>query len=385
MDCIGYLEKMIHIQNKNKCNGCHACALACPQKCIEMQADKEGFLYPYVDESICIHCGRCVAICPNLSVKEPLLSAAKAYAIINQRAEIREKSSSGGVFYALAEEILRQNGAVFGASFDEENHLRHTFVETIDKLPALMGSKYIQSEVRKSYVQVKKFLQNERRVLFVGTPCQIAGLQAFLGKTYEALLCVDIVCHGVPSPKLWEKYLASQEKKYGGRLEKISFRDKSTGWRAYSVKMQFANGKVYQKMHEEDEYMRLFLSNICLRPSCYACQHKGINRRSDLTLADCWGAERILNEVDDDRGISFVLAHTAKGIDAIQAISKMCQLKVISMQCAINENPSAVQSATMNMQRDVFFNEMEKISIKKAAKKYAPTQYNIKEKAARYF
>lgn len=347
-------------------------------------ASRRGrFLYPYVDESVCVHCGKRVAVCPNLSKKEKSLEKeTRAYAIVNSQEEIRRNSSSGGVFYALAEDVLKHGGVVFGASFNAHKQLRHTFVERIEDLPKLMGSKYVQSEIGNTFLQAKDFLSNGRKVFFVGTPCQIAGLKSFLGKSYEHLLCADIVCHGVPSPMLWAKYKQVQERKYGGEIEKISFRDKSTGWRAYSMRLKFSNGKVYQKPHEEDVYMRLFLSDACLRPSCHSCLNKGIHRFSDLTLADCWGAERILGETDEDKGISLVLVHTDKGEVAIKDVSQSLQTREVNVQLAIKENPSAVKATKPHEKRGDFFAEIDKISFKKAVKKYAPLQRSCKEKVA---
>ena len=224
---------MIKIENKENCSGCHACFAACPRKCITMLADEEGFFYPQVNTQECISCGKCKAVCPILtSQKEIREEKPDAYAVINRQEGVREKSSSGGVFYALASTIIEKNGVVFGAAFDGRNQVVHTFIDKEKDIWRLMGSKYVQSKIGDTYLQIKSFVQAERVVLFVGTPCQIAGLKAFLGREYENLLCVDIVCHGVPSPKLWDKYVKYQEKRYGGKAERIFFRDKATGWRA---------------------------------------------------------------------------------------------------------------------------------------------------------
>ncbi len=374
---------MIDIQNKEKCSGCHACFSVCPKKCITMIADEEGFLYPQVNTQECIHCGKCKAVCPILtSPKESQEERPPAYAVINQQEGVREKSSSGGVFYALASATVEKNGIVFGASFDEKGQVVHTFIDNEKDIWRLMGSKYVQSKIGDTYLQVKSFVQAEREVAFVGTPCQIAGLKAFLGREYENLLCVDIVCHGVPSPKLWNKYIKYQEKKYGARARWIFFRDKATGWRAYSMKIEFENGRIYQAPHEDDAFMRLFLSDVCLRPSCYHCKHKGVNRIADITLADCWGAERVLGELDDDKGISLVLAHTSKGKQTLDLALKDCKRREVDINKAIKENPSMIRAIVPHKGRTQFFEELEGISFRKAMKKYAPYQRSMKERLA---
>ena len=374
---------MIKIENKENCNGCHACFAACSQKCITMLADKEGFLYPQVNAQECIRCGKCKAVCPSLTLRESRKEEkSDAYAVINRHEGVRERSSSGGVFYALASTIIKKNGVVFGATFDERKQVAHTFIDDEKDIWRLMGSKYAQSKIGDTYLQVRSFVQAEREVLFVGTPCQIAGLKAFLGREYESLLCVDIVCHGVPSPKLWDKYIRHQEKKYGAKAKKIFFRDKATGWRAYSMKIEFENGEIYQRPHEDDAFMRLFLSDVCLRPSCHNCQHKGIHRIADITLADCWGAERILGEQDDDKGISLVLTHTDKGQQALENVLSACKAKEIDINKASKENPSMIKVTVPHKDRTQFFEEFEGISFRKATKKYAPYQRSMKERLA---
>ena len=374
---------MIDIQHKEICSGCHACFAVCPQKCITMIADKEGFLYPQVDAQECIHCGKCKLVCPGLNIKEAgRAEKTVAYAAINEKEGIREKSSSGGVFYALACATVKKNGVVFGASFDKNGQVVHTFIDSEKDIGKLMGSKYTQSNIDETFLHAKAFLQAGREVLFVGTPCQIVGLKAFLGREYETLFCVDIVCHGVPSPKLWGKYLQHQEKEYGEKAEKIFFRDKSTGWRAYSVKIEFKNGKIYQKPHEDDAFMRLFLSDVCLRPSCHSCKYKGVSRTSDITLADCWGAERLLEEFDDDKGISLVLVHTSKGMNALDYALKECKRCEVDINKAVKENPSIIRATMPHKDRTQFFAELETISFRKAMKKYAPYQWNMKERLA---
>ena len=239
---------MIHIEEKSKCCGCNACVQRCPKHCIAMREDEEGFLYPIIDESSCINCGLCEKVCPVLNQGEerkPL----KVYAAKNRNEEIRMQSSSGGIFTLLAEQIIQEGGVVFGARFDENWDVIHDYTETIDGLASFRGSKYVQSRVGETYKQAESFLKQGRKVMFAGTPCQISGLKLFLCKDYENLLTVDFICHGVPSPGVWRKYLEELIARQGGGknsvlshpnelITHIEFRNKRLGWKKYSFALR---------------------------------------------------------------------------------------------------------------------------------------------------
>jgi len=275
-----------------------------------MKEDNEGFLYPQVEASTCIDCGLCEIVCPIINhgeQRQPI----HAYAAKNKNEEIRLKSSSGGIFTLIAEQIINDDGVVFGACFDEYWNVVHGFTETVEGLEKFRGSKYVQSRIGDSYKEAEHFLKEGRYVLFSGTPCQIAGLKRFLRKEYENLLTVDIICHGVPSPKVWRKYLL--EKMGANLIKNISFRDKSLGWKNYSLKIHSACGEdVFETLHE-NIYLQGFLKNLYLRPSCYNCKFKCGQSGSDISLGDYWGVENISPLFFDDKGVSLVLVYTSKG------------------------------------------------------------------------
>lgn len=303
----------VRLTKKADCCGCGACQQSCPKNCITMEPDGEGFLYPKVDESICVDCGLCEKVCPILLVRRSQPSAVDAYAAYVPDEQLRQCSSSGGVFSVLAKEILGRGGVIAGAAFDEDFSVRHILVEKDEDMNRLRGSKYVQSRMEDTYIQIQSLLKQGKSVLFTGVGCQVAGLKAFLGRDYDNLYTVDVLCHGVPSPKVWKQYLAQQEQHFGAATVAASFRDKRKGWKSFSMVLNFENQKQYHEILDLDAYMRLFLANICLRPSCHSCRFKEFPRLSDLTIGDAWGIEKHMPDLDDDRGTSVVLANSSKG------------------------------------------------------------------------
>lgn len=349
---------MIRIVNTEACSGCYACANICPEKCIVMKSDHEGFWYPEVDERKCIRCGRCVQVCSNRN-QVTASNIPQAFACRNKDEKVRKESSSGGIFTLMAENVIEKGGVVFGACFSETLEVNHRYVECKEELTMLRGSKYVQSKIGESYIQARKFLLMDRKVLYSGTPCQIAGLRAFLGRDFTNLICVDLVCHGVPSPKVWKKYIEHRERIAGSSTQKMSFRNKEDGWKSYSVSFEFENDKTYKKMFNRDPYMRAFLQNISLRPSCYSCAFKSLKRQSDLTLADFWGIESIAPEMNDDKGISLVLVQTRKGKKIFGEVEQ--ELVCAETDCieAVRYNSAAIESVKKNRNRNNFFKELE--------------------------
>lgn len=329
---------MINITQKENCCGCSACAQRCPKQCITMQADDEGFLYPIIDANLCIDCGLCEKVCPIINQNEPRMPL-KVYAAINKNEEIRMQSSSGGIFTLLAEKTIKEGGVVFGVKFDKNWQVVFDYTETVEGIAPFRGSKYVQATVGNAYKQTELFLKNGRKVLFSGTPCQIAGLKKFLRKEHENLLTVDIICHGVPSPKVWDRYLKDTCPKllrtmpdgknsvdsakggdYKSCIEAISFRSKITGWKKFSflLKLNFStnNGKntvVFSEEFGKNNYMQAFLTDTILRPSCYSCHTKNGKSNSDITIADYWGINTVNPSFDDDKGCGAILFNTEKG------------------------------------------------------------------------
>ena len=303
---------MIEIKDKTRCMGCHACYNRCPVQAIEMVEDEKGFKYPQVNKEKCINCGLCERVCPILNQRK-VKNTPKAYAVKNKNEEVREKSSSGGMFSLLAEKVLQDGGVVFGVAFDENWQLKHIYVENIEDLQIFRGSKYLQSIVGETYSKLKDFLIEGRKVMYTGTPCQIEGLKSYLGKEYENLFTQDIICHGVPSPKVHERYLKYLRDKYKTKnIKNIIHRTKINGWKNWCVNIKFDNSE-YIKAHEQDPYMQAFLRNTSLRESCYNCQFKKKHRISYITLADFWGIENIAPEMDDNKGTSLVIINSEKG------------------------------------------------------------------------
>ena len=265
-----------------------------------------GFLYPEVDLSRCVDCHLCEQVCPFINKGEVCVPI-ECLAAVNDDDEVRRASSSGGVFTLLATDVISRGGVVFGARFDDDWTVRHDYAETLDGLVALRGSKYVQSVIGDSFKQVELFLEQGREVLFSGTPCQVAALRRFLGgKHRTGLLTVEIVCHGAPSPLVWKEYLKVRGK--GKPLSVVNFRDKTTGWRDYSLRI----GNRYSR-HDIDLYMRCFLSNYSLRPSCFNCPSKSGRSGADIILGDLWGAERLAPSISDDKGTSLVVINSENG------------------------------------------------------------------------
>jgi len=347
---------MIEIALNEKCSGCHACANTCPKNCIQMTSDDEGFWYPQVDKEKCIDCGLCEKVCPIMHKWEPNEnSKTTAMAAINLNDEIRLKSSSGGIFTLIAEEIINQGGVVFGACFaDDFRSVHHICVDNIDDLEKLRGSKYVQSKIGDTYKLAKDFLDSGRKVLFTGTPCQIGGLYSYLRKPYDSLFTQDIICHGVPSPMVWEKYVEEREKKATSTTQRMFFRHKKYGWKTFAVLFEFTNKTAYVKKLHKDPYMRAFLTNSCLRPSCYKCSFKSIQRQADITLADFWGIQNVLPEMDDDKGTSLLLVHSNKGEQLIQAIKTDIKYSAVSVDTVPKYNPAVCNSVSIGKYRQQY-------------------------------
>ena len=352
---------MITITRSSDCCGCNACAQRCPKKCITLIADHEGFLYPQINIDSCIDCGLCEKVCPIINSKKQSLPPEKVIAAINPDENIRMNSSSGGVFSLLAEQIIKENGVVFGAKFNDNWQIVHDYTDTIDGLDNFRGAKYVQSKIGNSFILAEKFLQDGRKVLFSGTPCQIAGLKLYLKKEYINLFTVDIICHGVPSPKIWDLYLRSIYKDVTN-IKKINFRDKASGWKNYKFHIEYnpivknSSNSIIKDFNEpfyKNIYMKGFLSNLYLRPSCHKCPCKPGKYRSDMTIADFWGADIENPEMDDDKGLSLILCHSEKA-----SYFKFIRSKEISYQTVLKYNPSVEINMPPHAKRDFFFNEV---------------------------
>ena len=366
---------MIKIKDKKDCCGCYACYSICPKQCITMKADEEGFWYPVVNQDKCINCNLCKKVCPIINKPECISYDRKAYAMYNKNEDVRLQSSSGGIFTLLAEYIINNNGKVYGATFDDDFNVKHIGIDKLENISLLQGSKYVQSKIENVYKSVKTDLNNGRQVLFTGTPCQVVGLKSFFLLVYDNLILMDIVCHGVPSPLIWQKYLDELKKSYKQNIQQIYFRNKDTGWKNYSIKIVF-DKDIYKKIGLNDVYMRGFIGDIYLRPSCYSCKFKGIERISDITVADFWGIQNVKPKMDDNKGISLVVIQSEKGKAIFEKVKENIEFVNVNINESLKYNPSALKPVTYNVKRDEFFAELSmNKNIEELIKRY--TKRNI--------
>ncbi len=370
---------MIKITEKSKCTGCHACTNICSQKCIVMESDSEGFSYPKIDLKSCIDCGLCEEVCPLLH-DQAVENEPQAYACYNKDEKIRLESSSGGIFTLFAEQIIDNGGAVFGVGLEKDLTVAHSYVETKEQLRNFRGSKYVQSKIGENYKKAQIFLKQDRQVLFTGTPCQIAGLKAYLQKDYENLFCIDIICHGVPSPMVWQKYISFHEKRAGSPAKSANFRHKNKGWKKFSMSLLFNNSTEHIETLDKDLYLQAFLKNACLRPSCHNCNFKSLNRQSDITLADFWGVQNVLPKMDDDKGTSLILVNSSKGQAMFNKVKSQISFELVDINNAVVYNPAVIKPAEQSSNREKFFNEVDKLDFDKLVKKYCSDSILFKTK-----
>lgn len=360
------------------CTSCAACENICPKDAISMQLDQNGFLRPTVNATKCIHCGLCEKKCPalkritnpNCNFEVPIV-----YAAFAKDEQIRIKSSSGGMFTILAKAVLNQGGVVFGVCQESPTSIYHTYVESIADLEKLRGSKYLQSNPDKIYQKAKDFLSKGRKVLFSGTPCQIAALYSYLGeRRYDNLYTIDIVCHGTPSFKVFQKYIQEIELQKQGSVKKTFFRDKRLGWKQYSMTnvIEYCKGNSFQSSNtlQEDIFLKTFLSNISLNESCYSCKYNGIPRLADVTLGDFWGVQRFHRNMDDDKGTSVILLNNTKGEYLFSLVEKNVTFCKSELNKAVNNNPCIIHSYPAHHQRDKFLKDLDSFTLGELLDKY---------------
>ena len=347
----------------NACTGCGACSAACPVKAISMHESVFGNgLAPMIDADVCISCGKCEKVHYSLqSTLKRSLGITFGAKLMDEK--LRAQSSSGGIFSALAYAVLNDKGLVVGAAFDSNLVLRHVVVSSADELAPLRGSKYLQSRIDDGVLrQVRAALIEERSVLFVGTPCQIAGLRAYLQDIcQDNLIAVDLVCHGSPSQSVFDSYIDDLERQYRGRALECQFRNKESryGWSNVQVCVQFDNGaKSVCSFRDKDAYGRAFIDNLLLRPSCYNCQFKGADRASDITLGDFWGVENIHSNEYDISGVSLVIANTEIGVNALRDLKSLAYCFETTPD-AINNNGGYISVSRMNAKRNDAIRDLE--------------------------
>ncbi|MDP4178300.1 MAG: Coenzyme F420 hydrogenase/dehydrogenase, beta subunit C-terminal domain [Bacillota bacterium] len=363
---------MIEIKDKGSCCGCSACFNICPQKCITMVEDNEGFLYPQVNKDKCNNCKLCEQVCPCINNKSHE-EETEAYVVQNKDDDVRLESTSGGAFTAIAEHVLELGGLVYGAAYDNDFNVIHKFVSSKEELKIFRGSKYVQSSIGKSFLEIKKFLELGKKVCFSGTPCQIQGLKLFLRKDYENLITVDVVCRGVPSPKLWRKYIQFHKKNKYGYLKDVHFRDKHFGYAGSTMALYFENGKVKYSEPNVQFFKKAFFAGMSVRPSCYNCRFKTVERVSDITMFDCWKVNNYRKELDDDKGTTALIIHSNYGKELFNSIKKSLKYVKVDVNSIIqSDGDMAVKLPSKNIKRDSFFKDVDELSISELNKKYFP-------------
>lgn len=366
------------VTDKTKCCGCTACASACPKQCIDMQPDFEGFLYPVIDSARCIDCGLCRRVCPVIQPAEAGDGERRSFVVRSSDPKTVLGSTSGGFFTPLAGQIIGEGGVVCAAAFDDSFEVVHLFLDgstmSEEACTKFRGSKYVQSRLGDCYGRIRSYLEEGRPVCFVGTTCQVSGLKRFLGREYDKLITVDVVCHGTPSPKLWRKYLDYQTNKYGSPIAQVSFRNKTYGYHSGTMKITFENGKEYYGSARVDYMLKSFFKEISSRPICYQCPFKTLERCSDLTLYDCWHPDKIVPGLhDDDRGYTNVIVQSGKGLRLLERMADRLEMHPAETETAVKLDGVMVRrSAKRHPKRDAFYTDLEREPLPDHIQKFLP-------------
>ncbi len=371
--------KYIQLNDKSECCGCTACKSICPKEAIEMQEDKEGFLYPKINEEKCINCGLCKNVCPIKNKIKEEKQEQKAYIVNNKNEQIRKESTSGGAFTPIAEYVIDKKGVVFGAAFDKDFTVCHKSATTKKELQKFRGSKYVQSDLKDTFKEAKQFLEKGKWVCFSGTPCQIEGLKKYLKKDYEKLITVDVVCRAVPSPLVLRKYLEYQKEKQNMKnFSKVSFRDKEKYGYKYTTMTLKNNEKIYQNGVETDPYLRAFFKNYSDRPSCYDCKFRNKNRVSDFTIWDCFAVGELSKNLDDNKGTTRMIVQNRKAKNIFNEIKNNYEYEELPIEVATKNVREIKYSPIPNVNREEFFKDINKLDAKDFFEKHFPDSIKVK-------
>lgn len=366
---------MIEIKSPTQCCGCGACKSICPVNCIEMKEDSEGFKYPQVDKSICIMCRQCENVCPVLH-KISASYQTEAYLSRTKSQELLMQCTSGGIFTSIAKQVVENGGIAYGAAYGENFCVRHERVTDSIGVIRLAGSKYVQSDLSDTFDTLKEDLLNDKQVVFCGTPCQVAGLNNYLGKRYNKLLLIDLICHGVPSPKLWKEYVGFIKKKYGDIIN-VNFRSKRLGYHVTVMEEHFSNGNARISSARTNLMLKCYFKNVADRPICYECPFKTIAHCSDLTIFDGWHAREYVPDLkDDDKGYTIILVQSEKGKSYINEQEHL-YLNLIDLEQAISrDGKMTLNSVVKPKARNSFYQMLDEIGIENTVNVLFPIKYH---------
>lgn len=370
-------NNVINLINKTDCSGCGACVCACPAKCLSMKSDREGFYYPHIDDKNCINCGKCLSVCSVKSKPGTCSYNRRVFMVQHKNDRIRRESTSGGAFTAIAEHIIKNGGIVFGAGMDKNFRVCHMPAYDIEQLALFRNSKYSQSDLGDTFLKIKKHLTEGKKILFSGTPCQVAGLKKNLPNNEENLITVDVVCRGIPSPLVFEKYINYQKKKFG-EFDKVLFRDKYSGYTHTAMSLYRNNVCLYHNGLEYDPMLKLFYQGMICRPVCSNCRFKEMDRCSDFTLWDCFSAAEINSKFDDNKGTTFVMLHSKKAemiFEKIQDNIRACEGET---ERVCNSTAEMFKSISHNPAREEFFRDVNSMLPEQLFNKWTPITLKVR-------
>lgn len=373
------MEKVKKINNQ--CSGCGCCQKSCPVNAISMKFEN-GFIYPSINKEKCIKCGKCLKVCPftKKQFNDTSTTPLKVIGMVNNDEKVLMSSTSGGAFSLFSDYVLSKKGIIYGASYNNKWEVVHISADTSEKRDLLKGSKYVQSDLNNTFVDIKNELNNGRLVMFTGTPCQCSGLKNYLGRDYDNLIICDIVCHGVPSPIIFSEYIKYIQKKRKSLIKSYNFRDKKVSWAGANITVEYENGKQYTNKIDEEIFSKLYFNHIITRPSCHECLYTNIKRISDLTIGDFWGIKEKHPDFYNEKGVSLVLLNSEKAIKIFEKIKDNCNYIESNIEECLQ--PQLIKPTKKAACQDEFWEDYNKYGIDYVMKKY--TSVGIKNRIISY-